>query len=94
LDPEPVFNKLNAWMAERLILETALAGFVVRSGDQNDQVEHSENRLFRGNYIPALASGIPPSLVIKMFNAYVEMVTTNPTAKETIQLLELYHPDK
>ncbi|KAG8700072.1 hypothetical protein FRC08_004938 [Ceratobasidium sp. 394] len=60
----------------------------------NDKVEHGENRLFRGNYIPALASGIPPSLASKMFNAYVEMVTTNPTAKGTIQLLELYHTDK
>ncbi|KAG8735542.1 hypothetical protein FRC10_010411 [Ceratobasidium sp. 414] len=60
----------------------------------NDKVPHGENRLFRGNFIPAIPSGIPPSLVTKMFGAYVELVTKYPNLKGTIQLLELYHPDK
>ncbi|KAG9089201.1 hypothetical protein FRC06_001672, partial [Ceratobasidium sp. 370] len=136
---EAVTNELNAWMAERTNLETALAGFVVGPGDQpvflvkmvyngdseegarkferfvklgpvmnasetipyiklnsllNDKVPHGQNRLFRGNFIPAVPSGIPPSLVTKMFASYVELVTTNPTAKETLYVFELFHPDK
>ncbi|KAG8735544.1 hypothetical protein FRC10_010413 [Ceratobasidium sp. 414] len=60
----------------------------------NDKVKPGESRLFRGNFIPVVPSGIPPSFVTKMFASYVELVTKNPTTKESFQVFELFHPDK
>ncbi|KAG8700071.1 hypothetical protein FRC08_004937 [Ceratobasidium sp. 394] len=60
----------------------------------NHKVPHGQNRLFRGNVIPSTPSGIPPSLTTKMFNAFVELVTNHPTAKESLHVFELFHPNK
>ncbi|KAG8734838.1 hypothetical protein FRC10_011381 [Ceratobasidium sp. 414] len=60
----------------------------------NHHAPHGENRIFRGNFLPAIPSGIPPSLVGKMFASYAEMVKNNPTAKGSTAILEFYHPDK
>ncbi|KAG9119802.1 hypothetical protein FRC07_005006 [Ceratobasidium sp. 392] len=60
----------------------------------NDHVQHGENRLFRGNFIPVTPAGLPVPLVVGIFNSYVEMVAKHPTTRGTIALLELWHPNK
>ncbi|KAG8708335.1 hypothetical protein FRC08_018942 [Ceratobasidium sp. 394] len=60
----------------------------------NHHAPHGGDRTFRGNFLPAIPSGIPPSLVAEMFASYSEMVKNNPTAKTSHVIIELYHPDK
>ncbi|QRV92197.1 FAD-binding domain protein [Ceratobasidium sp. AG-Ba] len=60
----------------------------------NDTAGHGENRLFRGNFVPAVPGGLPPSLVVDTFGSYLDMVAKYPNTKKTTLAFELYHPAK
>ncbi|KAG8768388.1 hypothetical protein FRC12_005596 [Ceratobasidium sp. 428] len=61
---------------------------------QDTQSGHGENKLFRGNFIPATSIGIPPLLMTALFDAWLDFVSTNTVASKSNILIELYHPDK
>ncbi|KAG8716211.1 hypothetical protein FRC09_015973 [Ceratobasidium sp. 395] len=61
---------------------------------QDAQSAHGENKLFRGNFIPATPIGIPPLLMTALFDAWFDFVSTNTVASKSNILIELYHPDK
>ncbi|KAG8771772.1 hypothetical protein FRC12_003416 [Ceratobasidium sp. 428] len=61
---------------------------------QDVQSAHGENKLFRGNFIPATPIGIPPPLMTALFDAWLDFVSANTVASKSNVLIELYHPDK
>ncbi|KAF8600287.1 FAD-binding domain-containing protein [Ceratobasidium sp. AG-I] len=61
---------------------------------QNAQSKHGENKLFRGNFIPATPIGLPLPVLASLFDNWHDFVTNNPTAWKSNVLIELYHPDR
>ncbi|QRV92179.1 FAD-binding domain protein [Ceratobasidium sp. AG-Ba] len=61
---------------------------------QDVQSAHGQNKLLRGNFIPATPIGFPPQLIKTLFDSWLDFVCTNPIASKSTILIELYHPDK
>ncbi|KAG8720705.1 hypothetical protein FRC08_018404 [Ceratobasidium sp. 394] len=61
---------------------------------QDAQSAHGENKLLRGNFIPATPIGIPPQLATALFDSWSDFVCANADASKSTVLIELYHPDK
>jgi hypothetical protein len=55
---------------------------------------HGSYRLFHGNFIPSVPTGLPVALLTDLFNAWLKVVTEKPAASPSALVLELYHPDK
>ncbi|KAG9091596.1 hypothetical protein FRC06_000498, partial [Ceratobasidium sp. 370] len=61
---------------------------------QDAQSAHGENKLFRGNFIPATPIGIPSQLATALFDSWLDFVSANAAASKSTVLIELYHPNK
>ncbi|KAF8600283.1 FAD-binding domain-containing protein [Ceratobasidium sp. AG-I] len=61
---------------------------------QNQFNGHGEFRLLQGNFIPATQKGLPVALVERIFSEWLNFVTENPAANNSVNIIELYHPDK
>lgn len=61
---------------------------------QDPLAHHGSYRLLQGNFVPAVPSGLPLSLVTDMFGAWHKFVTENPAASPSVLIFELYHPGK
>ncbi|KAG8711395.1 hypothetical protein FRC09_020634 [Ceratobasidium sp. 395] len=101
--PETIREPKFTLLAEvALIIDTnqrnhVLQARIARLADgqlQDTQSAHGENKLFRGNFIPATPIGIPPLLMTALFDAWLDFVSANTVASKSNVLIELYHPDK
>ncbi|KAF8600280.1 FAD-binding domain-containing protein [Ceratobasidium sp. AG-I] len=60
----------------------------------NQVASHGDFRLLQANFIPATPEGLPVTFVANVFSEWLKFVTENPAAAKSINIIELYHPNK
>ncbi|ELU42223.1 FAD binding domain-containing protein [Rhizoctonia solani AG-1 IA] len=59
---------------------------------QDSSKQHGSYRMFQGNVVPSIPTGLPLELISGLFNLWLELITEHPAASPSVFLLELYHP--
>ncbi|KAG9080706.1 hypothetical protein FRC06_006237, partial [Ceratobasidium sp. 370] len=116
-----LMGEVNAWLADRSIIETGalvfaigptgqpvLALHLLYNGDSAEgkkkferfaklgPVVHQDQtirRHSRGNFVPAVATGIPAELVKGVFDAWLKVTQDYPRVAKSIVVWELYSPE-
>ncbi|KAG9084585.1 hypothetical protein FRC07_013600, partial [Ceratobasidium sp. 392] len=94
-DPEEGARKYERFVKlGPVVNESETIPYIKLNSMLNHLAPSGENRLFRGNFIPATSAGVPTPLATGILNSLLEMVKQNPTAKAAKAFVELYHPDR
>ncbi|KDQ19114.1 hypothetical protein BOTBODRAFT_127006 [Botryobasidium botryosum FD-172 SS1] len=73
-----------------IVNDGASVPYVEMNAMQNPRAYHGTNRLLKGILVPNLE----PALMTRAWHGWKKIIAENPSASETIMMLELYHPDK
>ncbi|GAB1520588.1 hypothetical protein RhiTH_003667 [Rhizoctonia solani] len=64
----------------------------VNLGPIDPFAQHGSYRMFQGNVVPSIPTGLPLELISGLFNLWLGLITEHPAASPSVFVLELYHP--